>query len=300
MAAKKSRSDVLIWVMLALFFVAMLATTHTTAGRIGAGAFIAALTLFWYFISRTYDRQVAARALSVKEEVEALAKTLFDVPAAVETDYDPSVAAPANAQPKADSPTGCTTSGTCDGVKVSTGSRAYLLADQPGMVFRAESYVCVDLQGLDVWFYLVEQGAKSAGPYETTIGDARFDEAWAIFAQPHVARAVLDESIRERLGELRARARQLGVNENLEKLSVFASPRGLALRWPDTLDEEHATFIRDLLLDMRKNILHHADALAAQTGAAANAGGGYRVAAHPEEAAAEDVADDDAEKRARV
>jgi hypothetical protein len=61
----------------------------------------------------------------------------------------------------------------------------------------------------------------------------------------------------------------------------------LALRWPGDITPELAIFIRDLLLEMRANMLAYENRTAARVGAEATAGAGYRLAVDDEEAPAE-------------
>jgi len=139
---------------------------------------------------------------------------------------------------------------------------------------------------LNVPFRLTKEGAgskiaRAAGlANDATIGDEAFDSAWTIDADPGLARAVLDPSIRARLMELRSRVGEVSQDFGPGTMSVILTQHGLALRWPGDINVAFATYIRDLLLAMRERILAHVDREAARGGAQA----GYRVGADAGEA----------------
>jgi hypothetical protein len=146
-----------------------------------------------------------------------------------------------------------------------------------------------------VTFKLGNQGVVAAlartvgAATDVTIGDAAFDKAWNIDADAALARAVLDDSMRARLTELRSLAGQVSSQMGFGAMSVALTRKGLVLRWPGEIDPALAVYIRDLLLDLRTGILSHL----AERARAQVPGAGYRVEvaspAGDESAAVDDV-----------
>jgi hypothetical protein len=260
----------------------------------------AALAGWASYVSRGYKRQLAERGAPVRGGLESLAKTFFDSPGELSDGYDSSVTDPATTITRQDSDLGWTAVGTCGGARVAIASLISELGREQGESWHTYSYVCVDLQGLDVWFHMTrpELGlllGRHDPKNEAKIGEPAFDEAWNILANEDVARAVLDDSVRARLGELRIAVSD--VSQYVGAMTILASRHGLALRWPGELTPERAAFIRDLLLDMRRNLLLHVSRQAAQ--AAAPPAVAYRVADEPAEPLDEEAAEEPA-RRART
>jgi hypothetical protein len=76
--------------------------------------------------------------------------------------------------------------------------------------------------------------------------------------------------------------------------SVVLTRHGLAVRWPGEIDVALATYIRDLLLDMRTRMLAHADRAAVRVAD----GAAYRVAA--DTPAEEEQEEEPVQSRART
>lgn len=230
-------------------------------------------------------RRVAMQGDAVRAAVTEVSATLFDAPAAVRPGYDMTVTsgragAALNAM---ETDAGFTAEGTFGDARVGVASHVSTLGRQVGELTHTYSYVVVDARGLDVPFRLTKQGAfdevVQLATGDVTVGDEAFDAEWSITADPTLARAALDDSVRERLTALRARVPSVSQDVGPGTMSVVLTRHGLAIRWPGPLDVELATFMRDLLLDMRRAILTHVDREALR---AASAGGPhYRVAADP-------------------
>src|SRR5439155_1086504 len=159
--------------------------------------------------------------------------------------------------------------GKCGGVRVSVASHASTLGRQFGEFSHIYSYVCVDMLGLATRFNLTKQGAGSLIGRATgmmkdaNIGDAGFDGMWNVDADEALAREVLDESIRKRLIDLRGMVGQVSQDFSVGTMSIVLTHHGLALRWPGEMTVELASYIRDLLTDMRTRMLAHEDRKAA-------------------------------------
>lgn len=228
-------------------------------------------------------RGMAAKGRRIAATIREIAQRVFDAPAEVRPGYDMTVTGNPFGALESDEGAAFTTDGRVGDVKVSIASHASTMGRQLGEMSHVYSYVCVDVLGLVKKLHLTKEGAatkiaRAAGLAEDAeVGDASFDGAWRIDADPDLARDVLDDSVRARLMDLRSKVPLVSQDFGPGTMSVILTQHGLALRWPGEIDVPLATFMRDLLLDMRKNILAHEDRRAARAGAAQ--GGGYRIAA---------------------
>lgn len=223
----------------------------------------------------------------VRASIEEIATKLFDAPATVHPGYDMTVTSGATGEAlnALDSDAGYTAEGIFGGARVGVASHASTLGRQVGELTHTYSYVVVDVNGLTVPFKLAKEGVVDSvlklATGDVEVGDPEFDEEWTIEADAELARAVLDDSVRERLTALRARVPSVSVDVGPGTMSVILTRHGLAIRWPGPIDVELATFMRDLLVDMRRAMIAHVDRQALR--AAATAGGPhYRVAADPD------------------
>jgi hypothetical protein len=298
-------------VMLALSSIGISAATIANWGRSGpAGLLMLAFPLFIFGtgigILQLQIRALNAATARVRANIERVAKTLFDKPAEVRPGYDRTVTnTPGMAAwgAQMDDGTGFTTDGTFRGARVSSASLASTLARQMGELQHTYSYVVVDLLGLTKRFFIGRDRAtlKAARMLGTSkdvkIGDAAFDEMFAIDADEGLARDVLaDESIKKRIADLQSKVGLVSQEMGVGGMWFMVSQHGLAVRWPGEMNPELAAFARDLLLDMRERILAHENRVAARVAAGAAAGaGGYRVAAEDEAAAAALEAEAEAE-----
>lgn len=253
-------------------------------GALAALPMFVVAALGWFGFGLQLKRIEQQGAL-VREAIEQVAQRLFDAPAEVRPGYDMTVTSGATGEAlnAIESDAGFTTEGTFGAARVGVASHASTLGRQVGELTHTYSYVVVDVNGLDVPFRLSKRGVVDLiarlTKEDATVGDAAFDDAWSIEADGELARAVLDDSVRERLGALRAKVSSVSVDVGPGTMSVILTRHGLAIRWPGPIDVELATFMRDLLLDMRRNMITHVDRQAMR---AATAGGPhYRVAADP-------------------
>lgn len=250
-------------------------------------------------------RGLRKKGEAVRASVDACAARVFDAPGAVRPGYDLSVTmTPGMAAwvSGVDSDVGFTTEGQHRGARVSVASHVSVAGRQMGEFSHVYSYVCVDVLGATEPFYLTKQGAFSAVTnatglsHDVKIGDAAFDAAWNVSADPALAKDVLDDSIRARLAELRARVPSVSMDMAQGTMSVILTKSGLAIRWPGPMPPELAIFMRDLLLDMRERILAHLDRRAARAGAGQVEG--YRVVADEAAPASLEEPSDEAARRA--
>lgn len=240
-----------------------------------------------------------------REGVAASAKATFDAPADVRSGYDHEATntGPLMMRMKTDDPeTAFTAVGRFGDINVAIGSHVSILGRQNDESHHTYSQVIVDVLGLDKPFRLTHEfvtarlGKHLGTLQDIDLGDAEFDAAFLLASDDEFCRAVLDESIRKRLLSLQADAKKVSVQMGVGNLSVLLSKRGLALHWPGEMTPERAVEIRDLLVDMRANMLAHQNRAAMRLAAEAGAGG-YRIAA---EEARETAADEDGEAEART
>lgn len=245
-------------------------------------------------------REAARRA---RQAVASSAKAAFDAPAEVRLGYDHEATntGPLMMRMKTDDPeTAFTAVGRVGDINVAIGSHVSILGRQEDEPHHTYSQVVVDVLGLDKPFRLTHEfvtarlGKHLGTLQDLELGDAEFDAAFIVESDEELCRAVLDESIRKRLLSLQADARKVSVQMGVGNLSVVLSKRGLALHWPGEIGPERAVEIRDLLVDMRANMLAHQNRAVMRLAAEAGAGG-YRIAA---EEARETTADEDGDAEA--
>ena len=243
-------------------------------------------------------RSLKRKGARVREAIDAIAPRVFDQPAPVQPGYDLSVTMPAGMASLVtafDAGDGFTTSGVFRGVSVSVASHVSRVGRQLGELNHVYSHVVVDVLGATPTFALTRQGAgsfvgKMAGvTRDVKIGDEAFDARWMINSDEPLARAVLDDSIRARLTEMRSKVTLVSQDWGPGGMSVILTRHGLAIRWPGEMSPELAVYVRDLLIDMRTRMLAHLDRVARET---QGAGAQYRVFADgspgtPEEISAE-------------
>jgi hypothetical protein len=242
-------------------------------------------------------RQRKKKGMQLRQAIDRISASVFDRPGVMREGYDLTVTGNPWGAFESDQGAAFTTDGEVGGVRVSVATHASTLGRQFGETSHVYSHVCVDMLGLVTPFSLTKEGAAAKLAHatglakEARIGDETFDAAWNIETDADLAKDVLDDSIRARLMDLRSKVGWVSQDFGAGSMSLMITNHGLALRWPGEIDPALATFIRDLLLDMRKNILAHVDRKAAHAGAQ---GGGYRVAGDGPHVRVEDTADDEA------
>jgi len=218
----------------------------------------------------------------IRGNIDAISRELFDEPGAVRPGYDLTVTNPTTGAlvSSLDTDMGFTTDGVCRGARVSIASHTSAAGRQLGEFSHTYSHVVVDVLGLDKPFSIRREGAASKVARaigigkDATVGDAAFDATFVVDADEELARAVLDDSIRRRLGDLQAQVHRVSSEMGPGGMSVILTKHGLALRWPGDITPQLARFVRDLLLDMREKMLAHEARVAARVDGAV----GYRVA----------------------
>ncbi|HVY48798.1 MAG TPA: hypothetical protein VHB21_23075 [Minicystis sp.] len=208
------------------------------------------------------SRLRAARR-AVHATVAAVAERLFDTPARVTDGYDGSaLMGPFGAWSTSfDGANFTAAEGTSKGAKLLVASHPSVVGRQMFELYHVYSYVIVDVPGVWTTFMLTEQDgatklfSKLGGGRDVEVGDAAFDQAFIVDADPDVAARVLDPSIRERLMRLRGQVASVSQDWGAGRMSVGLGARGLGIRWPGELSVAFAEALRDLLLDMRARLL---------------------------------------------
>lgn len=246
------------------------ALTHWDGGAGAKGLVLSAVPLLLAVVAvGVFELQIRGLKRSgqrIRESVEAIAAKLFDAPAEVRPGYDLSVTAGrmAAAASSMETDVGFTADGTFGGARVSVASHVSTLGRQIGELSHVYSHVVVDAHGLTTTFRLSREGAGSMLARATglasdaKVGDAEFDATWSVDCDEALARAVLDESIRRRLMDLQGKVGLVSQDFGVGTMSVILTSHGLALRWPGPIDVALATYVRDLLLDMRTRLLAYA------------------------------------------
>ncbi len=249
------------------------------------GVVCLSMAAFTYAMVEFQLRSLARRLASVRQNIEAVALVAFDSPSRVEAGYDLSMTmAPVLMAWVAamDAGDGFTTSGVYKGVPVAVGSHVSVQGRQMFELHHVYSYVAVDAAGIDVRFTLTNQGPFKlfskllSDKGDVQIGDEVFDRTWMVDTDDALAKDVYDAGVRARLMKLKELVGIVSSDFAYGSMSLILTRRGLALRWPGDMSPELASYVRDLLLDMRANILAHLDKRARAQGAVA---AGVRVAA---------------------
>lgn len=222
----------------------------------------------------------------IRANISEIARSVFDAPGEVRPGYDLSVTSPATAAFVAafDTDKGFTTDGTFRGARVSVGSHVSVAGRQVGEMQHTYSHVVVDMLGLEKPFAIRKEGVgarlgRAIGIVkDATVGDETFDEMFVVEADDELARAVLDESIRERLVTLQKRVPLVSSEIGPGGMRLVLTRHGLALRWPGDITPDLASYVRDLLLDMREKMLAYESRKAVRVEGAAT---GYRIAEDP-------------------
>ena len=265
---------------------------------------VMAAAFYWLFERQI--RSYAQAGAAVKASIEACAKSVFDAPGPVTEAYDlhatTTSALVAGFAYEATNNAAFTTEGTFRDARVSVASHVSVMGRQLGEFHHTYSHVLVDMLGLNRPFKLSREGAAAklakavGGMTDATVGEEDFDKTFIVGTDPAFAKAVLDESIRKRLLHMQSQVKNVSIDSGVGCMTLVLTKKGLALRWPGEMTPELAIFTRDLLLDMRANMLAYENRSAARAGAEATSGStGYRVAADEEPAAEHEAAEPEAQ-----
>lgn len=250
-------------------------------------------------------RSLAKAGKQLRAAMEDVAKTAFDAPAALRPGYDLSAVGitmqfPDLLQSKDEN--AWTAEGTRGDVRVSIASHTSVAGRQIGEIQHVYSHVVVDVLGLEKPFKIQKQGliTRLGLVSDTEVGDADFDAKFRIEGDSELMKAVLDDGIKKRIAELQAQVGNVSQDGPFTGMFITLTKQGLALRWPGELNAAFATYVRDLLLDMREKILAYENRAAAKVRVGEQTG--YRIAATPEEstAPADDEAIEEAEGKGRT
>lgn len=278
-----------------------------TAGFVGLVPLLMGGIFYW--ILEKQIRSYAAAGLAVKANIEACSKAVFDAPGQVVEAYDIQATTTsmivAGFAREATNKAAYTTEGTFRDARVSVASHVSVMGRQLGEFHHTYSHVLVDVLGLARTFKLSREGAAAklakavGGMTDATVGEQDFDKTFIVGTDPAFARAVLDESIRRRLLHMQSQVKNVSIDSGVGCMTLTLTRKGLALRWPGEMTPELAIFIRDLLLDMRANMLAYETRAAARIGTEATTGStGYRVASDEEPAAEQEAAQSEAQNAA--
>jgi hypothetical protein len=277
--------------------VAVSALVSGHVGAAAAGLVPLVMAVVFYGIFEIQIRSFARAGAEVRKAIEACSRSVFEAPGRLLEGYDldatTTSALVAGFAREANNDAAFTTEGAYRDAKVSVASHVSVVGRQMGEFHHTYSHVLVDVLGLDRPFRISREGAaakvaKAMGAMtDVSVGDEGFDKTFMVGTDDAFAKAVLDDGIRRRLLELQSKVKNVSIDSGVGCMSVTLTKKGLALRWPGDITPELAIFIRDLLLDMRANMLAYENRTAARVGAEATAGAGYRLAVDDEEAPAE-------------
>lgn len=240
---------------------------------------------------------------AVRAAMEAVAKAVFDAPAELRRGYDLSAVGITMPMPdllQANDENAWTADGTCGDVRVSAASHTSVAGRQIGELHHVYSHVVVDVLGLVKPFKIQKQGliTRLGLVSDTEVGDAAFDAMFRIEGDSELMKAVLDDGIKKRIAELQAQVGSVSQDGPFGGMFITLSKQGLALRWPGELNAAFATYVRDLLLEMREKILAYENRAAAKVRVGEQTG--YRIAATPEEPAEEEAVEGDVDGKGRT
>jgi hypothetical protein len=270
-------------------FIAWALARHGNGASIMPALFgILPIIVFEYQI-----RGIRKAGEKVKASIAACAKSVFEASATIREGYDidatTTMAAFNPLMREPNNGAAFTTEGKFRGARVSVASHVSLVGRQFGEFHHTYSHVLVDVLGLEKSFRITRERAgtklsKAIGvTKDVSVGDKAFDDMFVVEADDDLARAVLDDSIRERIMQVQSKvgnvSNDLGA---VGGMNILLTNRGLALRWPGAIDPRLARLFRDLLIDMRERMLSFENRKAARVAENAT---GYRVSADEPSAA---------------